>query len=1081
MKILLIIGIIVIFVLILFIYKKSKGEDLIDFSINEGFAPPKFNAEEDMMYEDLNLDDVNMNEIGKEPKDFSAQNEEEAKLLKNEPIPAMSPGDDMSGQSSEIKNWINVTSQDKLKGQGNLFEDKINDPGNLFKTSGEMVGSQKFEKKGSKFEIEYPETPVLDESTQDFEVEGDEDSPPAGGMRLKKMTDISGSVHNDTDIARKIAKCESLNHCGELNDNECGFCMNDGSGKFYYGFGNKKGPLTNVCAKKKWTTNKDQCIELQDRKKCSESKDDCALIPQQHDNLCGFCPATGKVIPYTKSGANKMVKYSGTNVIEKDSCNYDWQSRNLKGPILSGEECVAFSKNNPCITPYHRTGPHTKSCLKKLWQTSGCTGDLPYNKSLDDMVNNKVDELKNTGYYKDIQSKMKLTQKEMKSNDISKVIKSTMWCENRESDVNPCDNKYHGTGSVNNNNRGARILCREKVWKNSGCEDAGKENPITLLKEKGKFSTEYTKILNETSLEYKNRIMDLPVKANKTVSVDDFPKKKKASQDCYGRDPPPPSKVKAGYFIRYEKRNNMKLWGYLTEMNAMGHWQVMWVAKQMGTTKINRQKFKAIRGDTKIQKKKKLKTQKKEFGWPGIKADDKKMNGLELHLPTNDMIIEDECNPGITMCGNSCNLILSKLFDDYPRPQDCVLSGWSGWSVCSKPCKVGGTPGVRTRARYIIEEAKRGGAACPLQDKLIEEESCNNIDCYNASFVKESFGNKKYEKAGVFDAKGKKGRYIQISHTSYIHIQEIEVYNDQNVNVALKKNGGNASASDSGWGATPNKINDGNKSDFERWPNSSHTRRGGNRWVRITLPQNTTITRIVVYNRPDCCQTVLVGATLTVFDNDWKEKVSFNLTSKRKQIYHLGTENVFNHGNDASCKTLKIPIQATDQEILNKKNEMSGNNPTNVKDGTCMSKIFEKSKTNPKGGDCDWSGKYFKWYGWGSRHWSVEKCAQKCLDTKGCNRFTFGKSNRWGGWGLGCRVSKDQHGGFCPLTTDRYAANGWSWWGNSNYWGGTVYDKKGKKPTKPYEWVGDFLDSKRWNWYWGPKMGKDTKYKGRVA
>ena len=111
----------------------------------------------------------------------------------------------------------------------------------------------------------------------------------------------------------------------------------------------------------------------------------------------------------------------------------------------------------------------------------------------------------------------------------------------------------------------------------------------------------------------------------------------------------------------------------------------------------------------------------------------------------------------------------------------------------------------------------------------------------------------------------------------------------------------------------------------------------------------------------------------------------------------------------------------------------------------------------------------------------MKKCAEKCLENPNCNRFTFGKSNRWGGWGLGCRISTGGNGGFCPITTDRYKSNGWSWWGNSNYWGGDVYDKKGTKPVNAYKWIGDFQDKRKWNWYWGPKLGGDTRYAGRVA
>ena len=1134
MKILLIIGIIIIFVLLFFIYKKSKGEDLMDFSINEGF-----NAEEVLDYDDLNISEMDMEKLGEPADPLSIQNPEEAKVNmvmledKDEADEraksfTASDYDQLNAKQNEMLNqantWVDETAAYRTQGQGNLYEDKINDPGNNMAEppdddNGNGISDFiQLDNQGSKMETSFLDVPdekglvdkmkAPDEKghdmlSQDFEVTGDEDSAPSSMLHQKKFSDSDGAYHNDTDIAKKISKCEKVKHCGELDDGDCGFCANDGYGKFYYGFGNKDGPMTNVCAKKKWTTNKDQCTELQDRKKCAEAKDDCAFIPPHKDSagndLCGYCPATGKVIPMTK---DKNIKYGAGKWITNDSCNYDWRELGLKSPLLKSDDCAAFAEANPCITPYHSTGinpnkkgsGHSKKCLKDLWEkTSGCTGEKPYSVTFDDLVNNKIPDIMNTRRnYKDIQSSMKTTYKDMLNNDgakrsIGTVIKSSMWCDNKESDANPCDNKYHGTGNVNNDNYEARELCRERIWRNSGCEDAGKENP-QFKKEKGKFHPEYTKILNESSDEYKSRIMDLPVIANKKGSKADYPKKVKASQDCYGRDPPPRSEEYPGFFMSYTHKTSygsVKLWGYLYEMNNQGLWQLFWVARKDGSRKINREQYRAKRGDNEQVKKEKYANQRKYFGWPGIPAEDIKMSGAEKYISLDDMILEKKCdaneeNP-VSYCGNSCNKVLSELNDKFPRPQDCIVSDWSGWTVCSKPCKTDGAPGKRTRARYVIEQAKRGGKACPTEKGLLEEETCNNFDCYNKSFVQESFGNKEYQKAGVFDAKGKVGRHLVITHSTYLHVQEIEAYNDRNKNVALKANGGSTAASDWGWGGPPNRMNDGGKSDHQRWANSVHTHRGGNRWIRVSWPKDETITRIIVYNRPDGSQTRLNGATMTLYDSGWKEVVSFDLKSKRKQIFHLGTENVFNHGEDSSCKTERIPIQATDQEILNKKNEMSGNKPNNVGEGTCFKKIFEKSKTNAKGGDCDWSGRYFKWYGWGSRNWSVEQCAQKCLETPGCNRFTFGKSNRWGGWGLGCRVSKNTRGGFCPITTDRYAANGWSWWGNSNYWGGIVYDKKGKTPIKPHKYIGDFLDSQRWNWYWGPKMGSGSAYKGRVA
>lgn len=55
-------------------------------------------------------------------------------------------------------------------------------------------------------------------------------------------------------------------------------------------------------------------------------------------------------------------------------------------------------------------------------------------------------------------------------------------------------------------------------------------------------------------------------------------------------------------------------------------------------------------------------------------------------------------------------------------PVDCVVSAWSAWSPCSKPC--GG--GTRTRTRTVETAAANGGQPCPT---LTESTSCNDQPC----------------------------------------------------------------------------------------------------------------------------------------------------------------------------------------------------------------------------------------------------------------------------------------------------------------------------------------------------------------
>ena len=141
MKILLIIGIIIIFVLLFFIYKKSKGEDLMDFSINEGF-----NADEEVPYDDLMISEFEMDKLGGEPSPYSIQNPEEAKVnLQSKDMQDAWGTDESKGftaedydklnaKQNEMSNqadiWIDKTAAYRKQGQRNLYEDKINDPGN---------------------------------------------------------------------------------------------------------------------------------------------------------------------------------------------------------------------------------------------------------------------------------------------------------------------------------------------------------------------------------------------------------------------------------------------------------------------------------------------------------------------------------------------------------------------------------------------------------------------------------------------------------------------------------------------------------------------------------------------------------------------------------------------------------------------------------------------------------------------------------------------------------------------------------------------------------------------------------------
>lgn len=74
--------------------------------------------------------------------------------------------------------------------------------------------------------------------------------------------------------------------------------------------------------------------------------------------------------------------------------------------------------------------------------------------------------------------------------------------------------------------------------------------------------------------------------------------------------------------------------------------------------------------------------------------------------------------------GTACpNLTETQACNTQPCPVDCVVSAWSAWSPCSATC--GG--GTQTRTRTIVTPAAYGGTACP--SNLMETQSCNEQPC----------------------------------------------------------------------------------------------------------------------------------------------------------------------------------------------------------------------------------------------------------------------------------------------------------------------------------------------------------------
>ena len=129
-------------------------------------------------------------------------------------------------------------------------------------------------------------------------------------------------------------------------------------------------------------------------------------------------------------------------------------------------------------------------------------------------------------------------------------------------------------------------------------------------------------------------------------------------------------------------------------------------------------------------------------------------------------------------------------------------------------------------------------------------------------------------------------KYVRIQHqTNYLHVQEIEVYDETGVNIAGKST---ISTSTAVWGGTPEIVINGRNDAAEGWPNSNHTLNNGNEFIELDLNEKVDVSTVIIYNRPDCCQERLVGAQLILFDeNRVQVGQTIILTGDRKQKFDM--------------------------------------------------------------------------------------------------------------------------------------------------------------------------------------------------
>ncbi len=85
-------------------------------------------------------------------------------------------------------------------------------------------------------------------------------------------------------------------------------------------------------------------------------------------------------------------------------------------------------------------------------------------------------------------------------------------------------------------------------------------------------------------------------------------------------------------------------------------------------------------------------------------------------------------------------------------------------------------------------------------------------------------------------------------------------------------------------GTNPFLAINGNTSDNQPWPNSACTQSNAGGWWELDLGKDVNVKKIIIYNRPDCCQERLNGTTIELKDREQKTLFSKILNSDRKQI-----------------------------------------------------------------------------------------------------------------------------------------------------------------------------------------------------
>ena len=91
-------------------------------------------------------------------------------------------------------------------------------------------------------------------------------------------------------------------------------------------------------------------------------------------------------------------------------------------------------------------------------------------------------------------------------------------------------------------------------------------------------------------------------------------------------------------------------------------------------------------------------------------------------------------------------------------------------------------------------------------------------------------------------------------------------------------------------GTNPFMAINGITSDNQAWPNSACTQSATGGWWEVDLGRPIDVKKVVIYNRPDCCQERLSGAQLILIDREHKTVLTKTLNSNRRQEFIIKSD-----------------------------------------------------------------------------------------------------------------------------------------------------------------------------------------------